>query len=341
VSRSWGGLQAQLPQMLHMGLCGLPFIHSDAGGFAQGTKDEELYTRWLQLSCFSPILRPHGSGIPSEPVYFNDTTQQIVRSFMKLRYQLLPYIYTLAFQANTEGVPIVRPLFYEFPEDQETYDIVNQYMFGENMLVAPVIKRGQKTMQVYLPAGISWYNFWDNTKYEGGQWIDIETPLETMPIFVKAGSFIPMVAAVNSTDDYSSEKMTMRYYVDEAEIENKGIIYEDDGNTFRSPIKDTGYEMISFSAERMKETDTFTFKSTDYNVSLPYSERMMLFEMIGCSKGKIGKVYLIDETRAMSEIVQKGPLNETNWYLVNEQSGVLNVRFDWKINTKVSISIHK
>ena len=95
VGRSWSGLQAQMPLMLHMSMSGLPFIHSDAGGFAQGTKDEELYTRWLQMSCFSPVLRPHGSGIPSEPVFFNDTTQRIVRKFMKLRYRLLPYIYTI------------------------------------------------------------------------------------------------------------------------------------------------------------------------------------------------------------------------------------------------------
>ncbi|MEE4260212.1 MAG: TIM-barrel domain-containing protein, partial [Bacteroidales bacterium] len=174
VSRSWGGFQAQLPLMLHMSLSGLPFIHSDAGGFAQGTKDEELYTRWLQMSCFSPILRPHGSGIPSEPVYFNDTTQRIVRSFMNLRYQLLPYIYTLAYEANTEGTPIVRPLFYEFPEDSITYDLVNEYMFGENILVAPVIEQGKEIIQVYLPSDANWYDYWDNDYYKGGQWIEMK-----------------------------------------------------------------------------------------------------------------------------------------------------------------------
>jgi alpha-glucosidase (family GH31 glycosyl hydrolase) len=330
-----------MPQMLHMGLCGLPFIHSDAGGFAQGTKDEELYTRWLQMSCFSPILRPHGSGIPSEPVYFNDTTQEIVRSFMKLRYQLLPYLYTLTYEANISGIPIVRPMFYEFPNDSTTYDLVNQYMFGEGMLVAPVIERGQKTIQVYLPEDANWYSYWDHSKYDGGQWIEIETPLETIPIFVKAGTFIPMVAAVNSTDDYSSEKMTVRYYVDEVGSENKGLMFEDDGETFRSPPKDPGYELLSFIADGTQEVQNFVFKSMDYDVSLPYSERMINLEIIGLETSEIEKVLIKDGSGLTTAMEKKGPLTVTDWYLIDQQNRQLNVRFEWKINTNISISIHK
>jgi oligosaccharide 4-alpha-D-glucosyltransferase len=341
VSRSWGGLQAQMPQMLHMSLSGLAFIHSDAGGFAQGTKDEELYTRWLQMSCFSPILRPHGSGIPSEPVYFNDTTQQIVRSFMKLRYQLLPYIYTMTYKANTDGIPIVRPMFYEFPDDKETYDVVNQYMFGESMLVAPIIERGQKTMSVYLPAGVNWYSFWDHSKYEGGQWIDVETPLETIPIFIKAGSFIPMVAAVNSTDDYSSKKMTIRYYVNETESENLGIMYEDDGETFRSPPKDNGYEFIKFVSVSTGKEDNFVLNSTNYDASFSFSERMINLEIIGFDTFEQKKIRLEDATGISSELDQKGPKSMTDWYQIDKKTGLLNIRFNWEINTAVSISIHK
>ena len=231
VSRSWGGLQAQLPLMLHMSLSGLPFIHSDAGGFAQGTKDEELYTRWIQMACFSPILRPHGSGIPSEAVYFNDTTQNIVRNFMKLRYSLLPYIYTVASQAHINGYPIVRPLFFEFPNDKLSYDISNQYMLGEALLIVPITEKGQKMVKVYLPEDANWYNFWTNDKYDGGQWIEMETNLETIPIFVKAGSLIPMVEAVNSTDYYSSDKLDIKYYASNDEG-LKQILFEDDGKTF-------------------------------------------------------------------------------------------------------------
>ena len=143
-------------------MSGLPFIHSDAGGFAQGTKDDELYTRWVQFSCFTPILRPHGSGVPSEPVYFSEQTQDIVRRFMKLRYSLLPYIYTTATQASVRGYPIIRPLFFDFPDDTTSYNLANQYMFGPNMMVAPVIEKGQEEIEVYFPK-TNWYNFWDET----------------------------------------------------------------------------------------------------------------------------------------------------------------------------------
>jgi len=153
VSRSWGGLQAQLPLMQNMSVCGIPFIHADAGGFALGVKDEELYTRWLQFASFTPILRPHGSGIPSEPIFFNKTTRRIVRNFMDLRYRLLPYIYTTAWEAHAKGMPIVRPLFYAFPEDSTAYHTVDEYLFGDDFLVAPVLEPGIKTMKVYLPEG--------------------------------------------------------------------------------------------------------------------------------------------------------------------------------------------
>ena len=255
VSRSWGGLQAQLPLLIHMSLSGLPFIHSDAGGFAQGAKDDELYTRWLQLACFSPILRPHGSGIPSEPVFFNDTTRKIVRNFMKLRYKLLPYIYTLAAEANLHGYPIIRPLFYEFPLDTTCYNIEHEYLFGDEILVAPVIKSQQKTKNIYLPSGVNWYNFWTNETYKGGKWINIDINLETIPIFIKAGSTIPMTTVVNSTDNYSTEKLILVYYFDPSLANNSYTMFEDDGSTYGSIEKDK-YELITFKRKHIDDNHT-------------------------------------------------------------------------------------
>ena len=247
VSRSWGGLKAQVPLMLHMSLSGLPFIHSDAGGFAQGTKDEELYTRWLQMACFSPILRPHGSDIPSEAVYFNDTTQKIVREFMKLRYALLPYIYTVAAEAHIDGYPIVRPLFFEFPDDKIAYDIGNQYMFGESLLVIPIVAKGQDSINIYLPEGYDWFDFWTNEKFSGGNWINVKIELETIPIFVKSGSFIPMAEVVNSTDDYSTENLSIKYYASNFNQKTSQSMYEDDGKTFGAYEKNN-YSKLVFDA---------------------------------------------------------------------------------------------
>ncbi|MAE09463.1 MAG: glycosyl hydrolase [Bacteroidetes bacterium] len=284
VSRSWGGLQAQLPLLIHMSLSGLPFIHSDAGGFAQGAKDEELYTRWLQMACFTPILRPHGSGIPSEPVYFNDTTRKIVRNFMKLRYSLLPYIYTLTYEANQFGYPIVRPLFYEFPNDTLSYSVENEYMFGDEMLVAPVIEREKKIKQIYLPFGSYWYDFWTNKKHDGNQWINVDVNLETIPLFVKAGSFIPMTEPVNSTDDYSSEKLIVKYYCDSTTVVSSYTMFEDDGSTFGS-IEKNEFELLTIERKYIDENLTeYYFKSSGGEYEGQPPKRSIALILIGLSE---------------------------------------------------------
>jgi len=291
VSRSWGGLKAQPYLMLHMSMSGLPFIHSDAGGFAQGTKDDELYTRWLQMACFSPILRPHGSDIPSEAVYFNDTTQTIVRNFMKLRYKLLPYIYNLAAQAHINGYPIIRPLFFEFPNDLNTYDIGNQYMFGESFLVIPIVEKEKDSVRIYLPNGFDWYNFWSNEKYKGGQWIVVGTNLETIPIFVKSGSIIPMVEYVNTTDDYSVEKLALKLYMDKTIKSSRHIIYEDDGKTFGA-IEDNKYlEFIIDLSINENNTELNIFTKGKSYAGMPEKREI---ELIIVGVENINKIYLTE-----------------------------------------------
>ena len=325
VSRSWGGLQAQLPLLIHMSLSGLPFIHSDAGGFAQGAKDDELYTRWLQMACFSPILRPHGSGIPSEPVYFNDTTRKIVRDFMKLRYRLLPYIYTLAAEATIHGYPIIRPLFYEFPEDTTSYNIVNEYMFGDKLLVAPVIESQQKTKNIYLPLGINWYDFWTNKIYKGGDWIKVDLNLKTIPIFVKAGATIPMTKAVNSTDDYSTENLSLKYYYDPNHTNNSYTMFEDNGSTFGS-IEKNEYELITI--ERSYIDDNLT----EYKLKITGGEwegqpdmRNIQLELIGLDfNNKLS--FELNNTKLEN---QKQPSQSTNGYYYDSKSKKWIINFTW------------
>jgi oligosaccharide 4-alpha-D-glucosyltransferase len=249
VSRSWGGLQAQLPLMIHMSMSGLPFIHADAGGFAQGTRDEALYTRWLQMACFSPILRPHGSGIPSEPVYFNDTTKDVVRKFMKLRYSLLPYIYTLTYESHTQGYPIVRPLFYEFPADANAYRIEDEYLFGPDLLVAPILTRDQEMRKVYLPAGISWYNFWTNSLIKGGQSVELPVSMSDIPVFVKAGSFITRTFPVNSTDEFCTQNLDLDYYLNPDSQMDSGQVYLDDGALFGA-VEKGAYRLMKFKGQK-------------------------------------------------------------------------------------------
>lgn len=274
ISRSWSGLQAQLPVMENMSMSGMPFIHADAGGFAMGVKDNELYTRWLQFACFTPVLRPHGSGIPSEPIFFSDKTQQIVRDFMKLRYRLLPYIYTVAWRTDVEGTPIIRPLFFEYPNDSTAYSVIDEYFFGPDFLVAPVLHPGVKSLKVYLPKGL-WYSWWNHQKFEGGKWITVPVNLETIPIFVKAGAFIPMVKAVNSTDYYSSKDLTVLYFPSGKSSE--GVMYEDDGKTFDA-YKVGNFQLLKFSTEDGKK---FTFSVSGKGYKGEPSIRKVTFTIIG------------------------------------------------------------
>jgi oligosaccharide 4-alpha-D-glucosyltransferase len=282
VARSWGGLQAQLPVMLHMSLSGMPFIHADAGGFAQGVRDDTLYTRWLQFACFSPILRPHGSGIPSEPVFFNDTTQRIVRFFMQERYRLLPYLYTATWEAHKNGTPLIRPLFFTWPEDTTAYSVMDEYLWGNDFLVAPVLHKTIKQKRVYLPKG-TWYDWWTGRKYTGGQWVILPVHLQTIPVFVKAGSFIPMAKAVESTDDYSSENLTVRFYPAEEGTGSSGLMYEDDGKTFGA-YERGAYELLQFENS---DGTVFRFNRTGNGYKgMPEQRRVKLEIMTGIDPGK-------------------------------------------------------
>jgi oligosaccharide 4-alpha-D-glucosyltransferase len=287
VARSWGGLQAQLPVMIHMSLSGMPFIHADAGGFAQGVKDDTLYTRWLQFACFSPILRPHGSGIPSEPVFFDDTTQRIVRYFMDERYRLLPYLYTTAWKTHKNGTPIIRPLFFASPADSITYSVMDEYLWGDDFLIAPVLKKEIRIRRIYLPEGV-WYNWWNGRKYTGKQWIVLPVNLQTIPAFVKAGSFIPLVPVPHnekgdiSTDYYTSRKLTIRYYPS-YQKEAQGEMYEDDGKTYGAYEKGA-FQLLHFQSTGNK-IFRFTLTGSGYQ-KMPEKREIQLKIMFRTDPGK-------------------------------------------------------
>lgn len=271
VSRSWGGLQAQLPLLLTMGMNGLGYIHSDAGGFAQGVKDDELYTRWLQFAVFTPILRPHGSVIPSEPVFWSEKTQDIVRTSMNLRYAMLPYNYTLAYQNATTGVPLMRPLFYQYPDDTAASRIENQYMWGENLLVAPVIQKGQTSRSIYLPEG-KWFDFYSGIEYQGNENIKFPLNIENIPVFAKAGSFIPMTKPLISTDYYKGDNFVVRYYPGRIA---SFVQYEDNGLDSKS-LSSGKYELITYKGYGEKGKTTVEISKTGSWEGMPANRTMRI-----------------------------------------------------------------
>jgi alpha-glucosidase len=224
----WSSLRQSIATLLGLGLSGFPLVGSDIGGFV-GSPSGELYTRWLQVGVFYPFMRSHSdSSSPSkEPWVFGDSDEAINKSTIELRYQLLPYIYSVMEQASETGVPALRPLFFEFPRDEHAAAIDDEFLFGEDLLVAPVLHEGATQRGVYLPEG-NWYNYWTGESYRGGQTIQIPVTLKTIPIFVRAGGFIFCQPIVQSTDEMPGNSLDVLVA---PATSSKSVQYEDDGET--------------------------------------------------------------------------------------------------------------
>ncbi|MBP6686977.1 MAG: glycoside hydrolase family 31 protein [Lacibacter sp.] len=269
VDRSWNGFKAQLPVIMGMSLSGVPMMHSDAGGFAMGQRDPELYLRWLQMAVFTAVFRPHGSvnapepgspQIESEPVFYDEPIKSILRKFVQLRYQLMPYTYTAMYEAATKGTPLVRPMFYSNSTDSNLYKATDQFMFGDALLIAPVLEKSAAKRKLYLPKG-DWYNFWNPTaKQQGGQWIEVDVTTETIPVFVKAGSVIPMKPMFNNTADYPAGQIILHYYASNGT--QQSFMYEDDGSTTNA-IQKNQFELIRFSTAAKDNSISFTINSNN------------------------------------------------------------------------------
>lgn len=258
VSRSWGGLKPQPEISLQMGLQGIAYMHSDLGGFAGANRDRELYTRWMQYGVFQPIYRPHAQDdLPSEPVFWDDETVSLTKKAIELRYQLLPYIYTAAFQNSQSGIPFMRPLFFEEPDNFEFYNIAENYLFGDDLLVAPVLRKGEKEVTLHTPNTANWYDFRSSEKFEGGKSYRVKTDSTHIPVFVRGGAVIPMADLVQTTDNYSVDHLTLHYFYDEESKEIETTIYHDDGFT-RESYERGKYEILRINSVLNQEANSFT-----------------------------------------------------------------------------------
>lgn len=247
VSREWAGLQPQVELALQMSLFGLAYTHSDLGGFAGGEVfDPEMYTRWLQFGVFTPVYRPHAQEhIAPEPVFHDDPVKSIVRDYIKLRYKLMPYIYSMAHENSRTGMPFMRPMF--FYDQTARLENTDSYFFGDAFLVTPVTQPSAESVEVELPKGV-WFNFWNNLKVVGGSTTKVSTSIEQLPVMVKAGSFIPMVPELNNLDNYSTEQLSIHYYADKTVSNASSQIFNDDGETTNT-IQNKQYETITLTAE--------------------------------------------------------------------------------------------
>jgi len=258
VSRSWDGLKPQTEISLQMGLQGMAYMHSDLGGFAGDNLDDELYTRWLQYGVFQPIYRPHAQeNVASEPVFREEKTKQLAKKSIELRYRMLPYNYSLVFDNNQTGIPLMRPLFFEESENSDLLSISDTYLWGNDFLVSTVTDAGLKQKEVYMPNTSSWFDFYSDDLYEGGKKHNIDLKEDHIPVFVRAGAFVPMAKLVQSTVDYSSDNIDLHFYYSSDVKTSKGKMYVDNGSTANAYEKGE-YELVNFEskicAKRLKLT---------------------------------------------------------------------------------------
>ncbi|SOC80424.1 oligosaccharide 4-alpha-D-glucosyltransferase [Salinimicrobium sediminis] len=260
VNRSWGGLKPQPEISLQMGLQGLAYMHSDLGGFAGDNLNDELYVRWLQYGVFQPIYRPHAQeAVPSEPVFREPKTKALSKKAIELRYQLLPYNYTLAFRNSTEGLPLMRPLFFEEPDNFRLYSMAGTYLWGKDFLISPVLQENVSSQEVYFPKESNWIDFYSGEKYEGGSTAVIGLEEEYIPTFVRGGAIIPMAKPLQTTQNFSAEDVEVHYFFDPVTEKSSGILFHDDGKT--PETYQTGdYELLNFESEVGKNEVTFSIK---------------------------------------------------------------------------------
>lgn len=274
VSRSWSGFRAQLPVLLGMSMSGVPYVHSDAGGFAGGEGDNELYVRWLQMAAFTPIFRPHGTALfevdkqafsfPSEPALIDEPYRTIAKKIVNQRYQLLAYNYTLAYQQAKNKQPLMCPLYYENPTDSTASATADEYYWGENIIVAPVLEKATNFRNVYLPEGV-WYNYNTNETNFGGSYFREPVTLDAIPIYIKEGTILPLYneKTYSNTVLLKNDRLTINYYP--SNKKTSYTLYLDDGMS-KNALATSQYELINFTAQTIADKGYgFTIQSNHGN----------------------------------------------------------------------------
>jgi alpha-glucosidase/alpha-D-xyloside xylohydrolase len=267
---TWDMLRRSITAGLNFTASGMPYWCTDIGGYARrpihayyrpfhkplvspdgaestvGAYSDypELFVRWYQWGVFQPIMRAHGERKNNEVWSFGKQATPILEKFLRLRYSLLPYIYSLAYRTYRNGAPYMRALWMDFPHDPNVANISDEYMFGPAILVAPVTNQGQTKRQVYLPAGCDWYNFWTNQKLRGGQIVTVDAPIDIIPLFVRAGAIVPLGSPV--LDAYQPQKIaSLRIYPG---ADADFTLYSDDGTSY-------AYESGKFSITHLHWDD--------------------------------------------------------------------------------------
>jgi len=238
---NWPSLANTIPMVLTLGLSGVAFTGPDTGGFS-GNPSGELLTRWNQLSVFTPFFRNHTAvwTADQEPWVHGEPYESLNRAAIELRYRMLPYVYTAFWQCSQTGLPMMRPLFLAFPDDAATVGVQDQFMFGDSLLVAPVLEEGAVRRSVYLPAG-RWHDFWNGQAHDGPATIEVDAPLHKLPLFARAGSVIPNWPVMQYVGERAPDPLTLHVFPGSGE----SLLYEDDGDGWA--YKEGGFRLSKFA----------------------------------------------------------------------------------------------
>lgn len=209
-SPTWASLALTIPMLANLSVSGVPFVGADVGGF-MGSPGAELHARWMQAASLTPYFRTHSNNVsaPREPWAFGPEYERINRAAIELRYQLLPYLYTLFEENERTGRPPMRPLWFEYPADPRAGLVEDQYLVGADLLVAPVLKEGQTSREVYFPKGAAWIDWWTGKRHDGGTTAKVAAPLDRLPLFIREGAIVPVSAVAQHTGEMRDAPMTL------------------------------------------------------------------------------------------------------------------------------------
>ena len=288
----WEHISLGLRMCLSLGISGQPFAGADIGGF-WGNCTGELLVRFAQLGAFLPFCRNHNaiSDVPQEPWQFGEPYTSAYRIAIEQRYRLLPYLYNVFHEAATNGSPVIRPLFYHYPQDTEVYAIEDAYLIGDTLLSAPIHIEGATSRQVYLPAG-TWTHYWNNKVYAGGQSYEIEAPLEQWPFFVRGDSILPSGPVMQYTEQQPGDLLTLNCYITE-NGQASYRLYEDDGASLAYQRGESAETIITCQArgERTEVSieehfDTYRPQRAWYEVIVHRGEQITQ-QRVAAGQGKI------------------------------------------------------
>jgi alpha-D-xyloside xylohydrolase len=249
IGGTWDTYKRQIVAGLNFTITGLPYWTTDIGGFFRPGKSQytdekfqELLIRWYQWGTFNPIFRIHGYMTETEPWKYGQTVEDNMRKMLDLRYRLLPYIYSEAWQVTKNGATMMRPMVMDFNGDTAAVNCQYEFMFGKSLLVAPITRPDMTEWNVYLPKSDSWYEFWSGKHFNGGQSIITAAPLDKIPLFVKAGSILPMGKFMQYTTEKQADTLEIRIYKGE---DGEFVLYEDEGDNYN--YEKGKYTTIAFS----------------------------------------------------------------------------------------------